>query len=159
MILSRKFRLPNTLMEGKVAIAPYIQFTTGNEDAGLGSENAAFGVKGIYDTKLNENTLFTLNLGFAYQSKEKLAQVPINHSLLFGAGIVYSLPGNSSYISTELYGRSEELFERASSPVELLVSYGQNCKNFTFTVGGGFALVDGYGASDWRLFSGLRMGL
>ncbi|HNS32356.1 MAG TPA: cohesin domain-containing protein [bacterium] len=158
MILSFKYRFPNTGMNGSFAIAPYIQLETGNEDAGLGAEHWGIGVRGIYDKKLDENTMFTLNLGLAYQSKEKLAQIAINHSLLFGAGIVYQIPGKPGYIAGELYGRSEE-FDVESTPVELLLSYGHRFPKATAVIGGGVGLVDGYGASDWRLFTGLRMNM
>ena len=157
IILGFKYRLPATSNGCTFAVAPYIQLQTGNEDAGLGGEDWAIGIRGILDKKLSENTLFTANIGYAYQSEEDLAQISINHTLLFGLGLVYEIPGTTSYVAGEIYGRSEELFETESTPVELLLSYGYRFPKGTFVIGGGAGLVDGYGASDWRLFTGLRM--
>ena len=159
ILLGGKYRFPNGTEYGNVALAPYVQLPTGSEDAALGSGEWGMGVRGILDRKLDENTMFTAHLGYAYQSAERLAQISINHTLLFGAGLVYAIPGTPSYIAGEIYGRSEELFDTESTPVEALFSYGYRQQNTTFVVGGGLGLIDGYGASNWRLFAGLRMSM
>jgi len=159
IILGGKYRLRES-ETGNIAIAPYVQLPTGNEDAGLGmDENWGAGIRGIYDRKINENTLFTANLGYAYQPSEDLAQIEIQHSILFGVGIVYKIPDTPSYIAGELYGRSEELFDTESTPVEALFSYGYRYQNTSFVIGGGVEVIDGYGSSSWRLFTGVRLGL
>ncbi len=158
IILAGKYRFSHpTLTGASFALAPYIQFATGNEDALLGTEDWAAGIRGIFDKKINQNILLTANIGYAYQSKEKIAQVSINHSFLFGAGIVYNIEGKPSYITGEIYGRSEELFDSEDTPIEALISYGYRFPNATFVIGGAAGLVGGYGATDWRLFTGLRM--
>lgn len=137
-------------------IAPYVQFNTGENDTYIASDDPVIGIRGIMDKKLNENMLWTLNVGYAYQSEEEIAQVNINHSLLFGAGLVLSIPETRYYLTAEIYGRSEDLSDSESTPIEGLVSYGYDFGNATFTLGAAVGLTNGYGASEWRVFSGLR---
>ncbi len=158
IILGGKYRFREG-ETGNLAIAPYVQLPVGNEDAGLGADDWGVGIRGIYDRKINENTLFTANLGYAYQPSEDLAQIEIEHSILFGVGIVYDMPDTPAYIAGEIYGRSEELFDTESTPVEALLYYGYKKEKVSFVIGGGVEVIDGYGSSSWRVFTGVRLGL
>jgi hypothetical protein len=140
------------------AVAPYIQIPVGNEDAFMGAESASGGLRLIIDAYTGGNLRFFFNAGYAYQDKEELVQIDIDHSLLFGAGFTYLFTRNT-FISAEIYGRSEELFESEHTPVEGIVSWGYENENTSFVIGGGGGLVKGYGASGWRLFTGFRFGM
>jgi len=62
-------------------------------------------------------------------------------------------------VTAEIYGRSEKLFDSDNTPVEALVSYGHSVGSLSFKAGVGAGLIDGYGASSWRIFTGLRIGI
>lgn len=161
IILSGKYRFTEPGTQGPgFAIAPYIQLPTGDEDGLLGADSTlAGGIRAIFDGYAGENLRFTFNVGYAYQEKEELVQIDIEHSLLFGAGITYILPNLTTFISGEIYGRSEKLFESEQTPVEGIISLGYRQENASFIIGGGAGLVNGYGASGWRVFTGLRLGM
>jgi len=169
VIISAKYRFNEPSVRGAefatakatgfgIALSPYLQLPTGNEDAFMGAESASGGVRLIIDAYTGGNLRFFLNAGYAYQDKEELVQIDIDHSLLFGAGFTYLFSRNT-FISAEVYGRSEELFESEQTPVEGIVSWGYENENTSFVIGGGGGLVKGYGASGWRLFPGFRFGM
>jgi hypothetical protein len=142
------------------AVAPYIQLPTGDEDGLLGIDGSlAGGVRGIMDVHAGDNVRFTFNMGYAYQEKEELVQIEINHSMLFGAGMTYLFPNRTMFVSGEVYGRSEKMFESEQTPVEGIISFGYRGENVGFNIGGGAGLVNGYGASGWRFFTGFRLGI
>ena len=163
LIVSAKYRFITPDSEGNgagFAIAPYVQLPTGDLDGFLGMDSDfAGGIRAIFDGRSAKNVRFTLNVGYAYQEKEELVQIEIEHSFLFGAGLAYVFPNDKGFISGEVYGRSEKMFEDEQTPVEGIVSLGIRQENFSFIVGGGAGLVNGYGASGWRLFTGLRLGM
>ncbi|MBN1445517.1 MAG: right-handed parallel beta-helix repeat-containing protein [Candidatus Omnitrophica bacterium] len=156
-----KFRFPTQNENGfKVAVAPYLQLDTGKDGIYMNAGDYAVGIRGIVDKRLNENLLWTGNIGYAYQPKEELGNnIEIEHTLLFGMGMVFNIPKTCSYISAELFGRSEDMFDTENTPVEGIISYGFAKEHTTFTIGAGLGVVDGYGAPDWRLFTGLRFGI
>lgn len=153
-----KYRFPLGNENGlKFAIAPYVQFDSGKDNIYMNAGSNVYGIRFIMDKKLGENVLFTGNLGYAYQSEEDLGDnIEIDQTLLFGTGMVFMIPETPSYIAAEIHGRSEELFDTENTPVEAMLSYGCAMEHATFTIGGGLGLIDGYGAPDWRLFTGLR---
>ncbi len=153
-----KYRFPSESAV-KFAIAPYMQFDTGDNNIYLKGGSTAFGIRGILDSPIGENALWTVNMGYAYQSREVLDNLDINHSILFGTGLVLKIPDTSCYFAAEVYGRSEDpfSFDSDTTPVEGLLSYGYAAENVTFTLGGGAGIVDGYGASNWRVFAGIRL--
>jgi len=156
-----KFRFPTENENGlKAAVAPFLQLDTKKNDIYLNSDDYVLGIRGIVDKQINENLLWTGNIGYAYQPEEKLGDnVKIEHTLLFGTGLVFKIPETRSYVSAELFGRSEDMFDTENTPVEGILSYGLVGENATFTIGAGIGLVDGYGAPDWRVFTGLRFGI
>jgi len=140
------------------AIAPFLQLPTGDEDAYLGAESAAGGIRMIIDAYTGGRLRLFMNAGYAYQEKEELVQVEIDHSLLFGAGFTYLMPSRTTFISGEIYGRIEGP-ESEETPVEGIVSVGYQNDHLSFVIGGGGGLINGYGASSWRLFTGLRLAM
>ncbi|MFA5645633.1 MAG: CFI-box-CTERM domain-containing protein [Candidatus Ratteibacteria bacterium] len=139
------------------AISPFALLNTAKKNIFADVDDFSIGIRGIVDKKIGENILWTGNLGYAYQPKERLGDnIKIHHTLLFGTGMVFTVPESPLFVSAELFGRSEKLFNTENTPVEGIVSLGFALDRTIFNIGMGWGLIDGYGAPNWRVFTGLR---
>ncbi len=158
-VLSAKYRLPWQIEEVRFAVAPHYRFNTGRSDAFMSGKGPAAGVRLISDMEMNGHLRTTFNVGYEYRSRESLVQVDIEHSMLYGAGLVFAVPETQLHLTGEIFGRSERLLRSRHSPLEALASAGYDLGNgISLTAGMGRGLSKGYGASGWRFFSGLRVG-
>jgi len=157
-VLSAKYRLPWRAEDVGFAVAPHYRFNSGRSSAFMSGDDEAVGLRAISDIAFNERLHATANVGYEYRSPMSVAQVDIKHTLLYGTGLVFDVPEMPAYFTGEILGRSERLDRARHSPVEALLSAGyEPFGNVTLTGGMGHALNNGYGASDWRFFSGLRV--
>jgi len=142
-----------------IIVIPFVGFDTGEKDAGFGADSPVFGFKVAVDKHITEKMLLSLNLGYAHQDEERLGQVEIEDTLLFGTSLTYFLP--KGYITGEIYGRSDDGFFNydAAYPIEGILSYGHSFGNFDFIIGGGGAITEGYGTADYRIFTGIKFGI
>ncbi|HDN97626.1 MAG TPA: transporter, partial [bacterium] len=143
-----------------VAIIPFIGIDTGEENALMSADSTVFGVKFAFDKNLSDNLIFAFNLGYSHQDEEQFAQIDIENAFLFGTSLTY-LVNKNLYITGEIYGRSDDGFfdYEEAYPVEGAISIGYQFKNFDFIFGGATSITDGYGTSNYRIFTGLKASL
>jgi len=141
-----------------VAIIPFIGIDTGEENALMSADSTVFGVKFAFDKEICGTYILSFNLGYSHQDEEKLGQIEIEDTFLFGTSLTYSVNKNL-YITGEIYGRSDDGFfdYEEGYPVEGAISIGYQFKNFDFIFGGATSITDGYGTSNYRIFTGIKL--
>ncbi|MDD3726650.1 MAG: transporter, partial [Candidatus Ratteibacteria bacterium] len=141
-----------------VVLVPFIGLETGEEDAGIGADSTVFGFKIGVDKYITEDILFAANLGYSHQDEETIGQIDIENTFLFGLSLTYILP-EGGFITGEIYGRSDDGFfdNEEGYPIEAALSFGMNFENVGFILGGAAGLTEGYGATDYRVFTGIRI--
>jgi len=142
-----------------VLVIPFIGLSNGKNEAGIGADEFVYGIKFAVDKWLRENLLFSVNLGYSHQNEVKIGQIGIDDTFLFGTSLTYIF--GKSYLTTEIYGRSDDGFfdKREGYPIELNLLYGHNYKNFDFLIGVGKGITEGYNAPNYRILIGIKIGL
>jgi hypothetical protein len=142
-----------------VLVIPFIGLSNGKNEAGIGADEFVYGIKFAVDKWLRENLLFSVNLGYSHQNEVKIGQIGIDDTFLFGTSLTYIF--GKSYLTTEIYGRSDDGFfdKREEYPIELNLLYGHNYKNFDFLIGVGKGITEGYSAPNYRIFVGIKFRL
>ena len=142
-----------------VLVIPFIGLSNGKNEAGIGADEFVYGIKFAVDKWLRENLLFSVNLGYSHQNEVRISQVGIDDTFLFGTSLTYIF--GKSYLTTEIYGRSDDGFfdNREEYPIELNLLYGHNFNNFDFLIGVGKGITEGYSAPNYRIFTGIKIGL
>jgi hypothetical protein len=142
-----------------VLVIPFIGLSNGKNEAGIGADEFVYGIKFAVDKWLRENLLFSVNLGYSHQNEVRIGQVGIDDTFLFGTSLTYIF--GKSYLTTEIYGRSDDGFfdKREEYPIELNLLYGHNFNNFDFLIGVGKGITEGYSAPNYRIFTGIKIGL
>lgn len=156
--LGARYRVPAEVEKLKLALAPHLRLDTGREEAFFGSGRLSPGFRFIADRPVNENITATANLGYEYQSRRSVAQIDINHSMLYGAGLVLDMPDTPMHFSGEIFGRTERFDSSKHSPAEALAAAGYKLDNMLLSGGLTFSLNDGYAAADLRGFAGVKVG-
>jgi len=158
IIISAKYRFRGGTDRYGIAVAPFISLDTGDVTTLISAKSARGGMKFIFDRNWADRTVLALNLGWSHQAKEKLGQITVGDSFLFGVGVSHRCAESSVYFTTEICGRNEGGFfsEDEKTPVEVLFSMGVRKGGARLILGCGKGITTGYGTSNFRLFSGLR---
>jgi len=138
-------------------IIPFVGFETGKEEALFGADSMVYGLKFSIDKYLTDNLIWAFNLGYSHQDPVSLGQIEIKNAFLFGISLVY-LINEKMAITGEIIGRSDDRFfvENEKYPIEGIISFSRKFNNFQFLIGAGAGINDGYGASSWRAFTGIK---
>ncbi len=144
-----------------MAVVPFVGFNTGDEDNFINADSTVVGVKLVIDKNWCNHSFLTLNIGASHQDSEKIGQIKINNAFLFGLGFTQLLPNEKTYATVEIVGRSDDGFfdDEEKTPIEALASITHSLgKNSKWTTGVGTSLTEGYSASNFRVFTGVRVG-
>jgi len=157
-----KIRLIDAQKYG-LALVPFVNFPTGNNDFLLSEKKFGFGarVAGHYDVS-KAATLYA-NLGAEHVGDIAAGRTsPAYYTpwYQYGVGGAYRLPGaRKDRLVAELNGETPMAYpygRTVTSPFEVLAAYQREVKpGLSLTAGGGAGLNHGMGAPQWRLFLGI----
>lgn len=149
-----------------LAITPFVEFPTGQVGHFTGDQGVNYGARVSVDTQVGPVYLVA-NVGYRGRGKGETVtvtgsntQLQLDDEFTYGAGAAVDLIANRLQIVGEFTGstvlKDFAKFEN-SSPMETagaLRAYFRD-KTVALTVGGGAGIKNGYGAPNYRLFSGL----
>ena len=163
--LSAILQLRQRQKDGKqrfgMGFVPLITFPSGASSRFHGDVQVSVGGSLVVDRQLAKRHYFTVNLGARLRGREQIANLLIDDQVFAGAGYELRLmPDKDWYGFLEVNAETPFrafLKEEVSSPMEGLVGFKTKLSNrhLVLMAGVGHALNNGYGAPDFRIFTGL----
>lgn len=142
-----------------LAIVPFIGLDTGDEKNFVNADSTVIGMKLVVDRNWCNHSFLTLNLGVSHQDDEEIGQIKVSNTILFGLGFTQMLPNEKTCATIEITGRSDDGFFEGGKkvPIEALGSISHLIsKSAKWTFGIGTSINDGYCASNFRIFTGIK---
>jgi outer membrane protein OmpA-like peptidoglycan-associated protein len=145
--------------DGRMGLGASGQFTvpTGNDSSFLGTRLPTFDARVLGHYRFGRLTT-AVNLGWLFASTEQVLATRTGQALTFGAGAQYEVYRNeetSVALASEIFGLAHSRFESArETPVEFVVGAKSLYQRWSFFLGGGLGVTQGYGEPNFRVLAG-----
>ena len=159
IVLAGKYQFRDSAAnQAGFSIVPFVGLDTGDKKNLISADSTVWGIKCILDQTLNDRNFLTFNLGYANQKREIIGVTKVRNSFLFGAGFSHLCANNRTLMGLEITGRSEGgvFTDKNRTSAEALAFLQQPLGTANLIVGLGTGIIEGYCASDFRGFIGIK---
>lgn len=154
-------QVDSSIQRSGFALIPFLTIPMNNKDDFFGDASWTAGGLLAMDRHLGKRHYVALNLGARFRETERLLNLVVAHEFITSFAYVNRLSCKSKWdLVAEAQGTTtfrKFYSEEITSPVELLLGLRKQSQSqhWEWSVGGGRGINNGYGAPDFRLYTGL----